>query len=698
MRGGQRRVMEPADRLLVQVERFPGSGTFEVDGRLGVEAIRQRPVGRESTARVAVRLDDSFDGEEARRRYHPDRRVLITTGEGDEAARAVLFDGYPPVQSCGWDGRFGRDREWYAFDAEDVLARLSRRAAGQVHGRRVRSLEIEAGLAADPARFASASAVVTALPCVFNPDGLGNKATTPLVVSDSAGVARRVAVFAWDGGGEQWTCGEALRYLLWHHLPKEARGLIDELWAVTAAAAGEVAVAGDGLSAMLMREPVSLACEATTLVEALALWSEASRVRLSLESELVVGRVRSRLRAWSATSGPMKRLLLARGGRREDGSRYFEPAAGSAESTLLENNTHRGEAAWDHRASPGDVVVLGGVKRYEVTLPLWPGWVVTDLLDDVPPALRGYAKALALTPAQVEGVGGAAQQYAWFQRYHRQGSLFRLDPNVARRWVLNEDGAFAGSLYDRYAPFDAYGRFDFTQVVGAEARGWMARPRRLLAPLSSAGGAGQARVEVSFDGGATWQQPAGGVRILADRAGIYFDCENPTEIAPAGVDPASLNMWYALVDQVFRVRVTAVVEGDDRLIGRWLGPTDDRQQRDVAVVSSRTGFAYARGSAGGTGSDAAAERDDSAAIAAEAARLGAERGAVRVVSVPAIPWVETGYVLGDRIAELCGRQLRLSMGAGTAGPWPVVMERGFVLREGRYETELEVAGMKSEEI
>ena len=73
-------------------------------------------------------------------------------------------------------------------------------------------------------------------------------------------------------------------------------------------------------------------------------------------------------------------------------------------------------------------------------------------------------------------------------------------------------------------------------------------------------------MEVSFDSGTTWHQQAGGVRILEDRIGVYFEAENPTEITPPGVDPADQNLWYALIDQTFRVRVTGLIESDDRVL------------------------------------------------------------------------------------------------------------------------------------
>ena len=75
------------------------------------------------------------------------------------------------------------------------------------------------------------------------------------------------------------------------------------------------------------------------------------------------------------------------------------------------------------------------------------------------------AKLLALTPDQVNFAGPDAELSAWYRMYHRNGSEFEDHRNVSRLWVLNEDGAFSGAVFNRNAPFDSYGPFDFATVV-----------------------------------------------------------------------------------------------------------------------------------------------------------------------------------------------------------------------------------------
>jgi len=449
----------------------------------------------------------------------------------------------------------------------------------------------------------------------------------------------------------------------------------------------------------LRREPVSLACEATSLIEALHLLTAAAGIHLTAETDNVGGSPVTKLRLWSAEAGPVRRLYLARGGRRADGTAWYETRGRSVSAVLSDNNTYRGEVTWDHGSIMNSPVVIGDVKRYEMTVSLWPGWRPVGGLDDVAEQDRATAKAQALTPEQVEALGDEAESSSWYRMYHRQGSQFKYYTDVARLWVLNEDGAYPGSLYNRYAPFDDYRPFDFSTVASADVTRpgvWMRRPRPLQPTISVSmdGRSLGVWVEISFDGGVTWQQQSGGVRVLEDRAGIYLECENPCEICPTGVDPAVQNMWYALVDQTFRVRVTAVFDSDERLIGTF--PTDrlvSPTLKTCAMVLYRPqSFRYASRSGTtnvlSTVGMGPVEQDDSEAIARLAERLARTNQDRQVKVLPAIPWIETGYALGDRISEIRGREVRFATAMGAGMRWPSILEREFVLKDGRYETRL----------
>lgn len=88
------------ETVMAAVETSPGSGVFAIDDRLRVEEVNWGVDESIGTARLSVRIDDSFDTAAARARYQSDLRVVVRTDETDAAERVVLFEGYPPVQEA----------------------------------------------------------------------------------------------------------------------------------------------------------------------------------------------------------------------------------------------------------------------------------------------------------------------------------------------------------------------------------------------------------------------------------------------------------------------------------------------------------------------------------------------------------------------------------------------------------------------
>lgn len=696
---------EPVERLLVGMETSCGSGEFSIDSRLRVDEVWQRSDDAVSRAVLSVLLDDSTDSEDIRRTYHPDRRLVIMTEHADPLQRHMLFEGYVPVQSSRWDGRADRESEQYVFEAEHVWERFSKAQGAWIYGRHMRSGAIEDGLASDWLAYRDKSEHYTACPCIFNPDGVCNRAIEPVHVTDESGGSRLVHIFAPDGvpAAVPWTFATALRYLAWFYLSRH--GLVHEgnIFDATESLVAGMAGPSDALRDALVREPASLVCEASSLVEALALWGEAAGLHITAGTINERGYPKTQLRVWSPRAGALRRLYLVRSGRHEDGTPRYDATGKSAREVLAENNTYRGQVTWDHRKIVNNAVVIGDVKCYELTVPLWPGWLPVVGLDDVSEPDRAAAKQAALLPEDIRAMGDQVFSHDWYRRYHSAGDLYPLHADVGRLWVLNEDGRCDGAHYNRHAPFDAYAPFDFASVLSASRTRcgrWTRRPRPFR-PTLSVGVDGRSLgvwVELSFDGGASWNPARGAISVLKDRGGIQFECDNPTQVSPPDTEPQSQNMWYALVDRTFRVRVTAVIEGDDRLTGAY-GPAGldaPTAQVHTAVLWRPHQFKLATRDAGWSvlyttlqgGKD---ERDDTSAADVLARWMARSQQDRQVRVSPMIPWIETNYAIGERIAEIKGRGLAFATTVGTEMQYPAIIERRFVLRDGRYETTLSLS-------
>ena len=662
-----------------------------------------------SAARIVVRLDNAFGVFEARQRYHADLRLVARTDHVDPVERVILFDGYPSAQETEWESQGRRDRWTFGFEAEPAYARLARLRETQIFGRHVRNGAIEDGLIADPAMWRDKSILVSALPCLFNLDGVPNCDPTPLTISLPSGQTRSVHVFTADGESDAiaWTFATVLRYLVWFY--RSGEGPVDE-GNVFSATDGYVTLTpadrdgldeSDPLGRAMVRAPESLACEATNLVEALGALTDAAGVHITPESVNVNGQPRTQLRLWSPAAGPIRWLALARGGVDTSGQPRYDTTAKRADQILDDNNTYRAKFTWDHTRIVNAPIVVGGVKRYEMTVELMPGWLPETNLDNVDAPDRAAAKALALTREQAEALGSSVTNNAWFRKHHREGRDFKFNAHIARRWVLNEDGRYDASLYNRNAPFDIYQPFDFSTVTDASVTtpgAWMRRARRFDPPITRvAEGHGLGVwVEISFDSGSTWHQQASGVRVLDNQAGITFEAENPTDIAPSGVDPRKQNLWYALVDQTLRVRVTAVVESDDRLIqaigpDRAKSPTVQAWSRlayrpDAFEFVSRLNTTNVLASVNPNATDIGRDDTDLArALAVELLETHQDR---RVHATPAIPWLDTEYAIGDRLAGVRGQGLSLATTIGPEARYPAIIGKRYRLTEQRYETEL----------
>lgn len=693
----QQKRVDWVEPVIVAAETAAGTGAFAVDDRLRADDVEMRCDGHVARALVSVRTDLAFTPADAAIRYSPDRRIVIRTGD------AVLFDGYPCAAAMHWgrsadpaaeadranDGRPVAADSDYRLRLEHVIGRLAKDERCHVVGRYGRDVRILAGLAVDPPRWQGHAAHFSGLPCIFNPIGLPNCDPTPLLVDDGFGGLRMIHVFSDDASADAvgWTFARALRYLLFFHLPRggpvDAQSALaaTDPWAAPGSTGRNAWRDSNPLAYALLAEPDSLDVEANTLLDAFARIAAAAGVHVCAESAACGDGVRTSLRIWSDRDGSNRTLNLASAERDASGAPVYDPSSVADVDLFAANNVSAISAEWNMSKAVAVHSVIGGVRRYEIITELKPGWLPQEGLDSVDPVLRDGAKSAALTQDAVIALGEAVEQDPWYRAYHRLGADFPANADVARRWILNEAGAYDGASYNRNAPFDNYKPFDFAPLFGDA---WMRRRRRLLPVASGPGPSARVLVDVSFDAGQTWMPLSQGYQVLADEAGIWFDVDNPTSIAPPGRD-AEINLWYALVEQTCRVRVTAMIESDQRLAARAVN-------RAAPILLPNAALQYApqryRFDLASDGSPAAGGRDDSAAIAFAACDAADARGAARIKAQPTIPWLDRSYAIGDHISEIRGRGVRFVAARSPTKRHAVVVGKRYLLTKGRWETHL----------
>ncbi len=692
------------ERVEVAVETSVGSATFAVDDRLRADAVEVLSDGEVATAHVSVNTDGEFTSAEAVGRYYADRRIIVRTAE------AVLFDGYPVVGKLEWprgrrtrESRRSRPRHGggLGLELEHVVGRLDRDVRSQIIGRQVRDGIITDGLASDPEAWAGSSVLLRGLPCVFNMDGTGNCDPVPIRVSDGSGGTREVYIFTDDARADavMWTYAKVLRYLLhfytWGYCPVGTRPVFEQTEDVLQLS-GEGRAAfleSDPLAYGLLGQPDTLVLEATSLLEAAALLATSTGLHLTAES-LPAGRgVQTTWRVWSDLSGPRRELHLATDARDQAGRPVYDPATAAVVDLFADNNISTSSMRWDGRSIGETALVVGDVKQYEVQVELLPGWLPEADLDNVSAGQRASAKAQARTEEQIQALGDEAGEDAWYRSYHRRGEDFASYWKVGRLWVLNEAGTYAPGQYARNAPFDSYAPYDFAAVFPGR---WMRRLRRLLPMTATPGGSGQVRLEVSFDGGSSWLRVDSGYQALAGQCGVWFDFANPLSVAPSG-GGGETNLWYALIDQTCLVRVTALVESDERLVAESAGRSAPTMFRNATVLYASERFRFLQRldlSGGGEGemiADETASRDDTESMN-KTADLVAEVCQGRAVTArPVVPWLDTSYAVGDRIVGVRGRGVRFSTERSPSQRWVSVIGKRYRFGAGRFETELMLA-------
>jgi hypothetical protein len=243
-------------------------------------------------------------------------------------------------------------------------------------------------------------------------------------------------------------------------------------------------------------------------------------------------------------------------------------------------------------------VGMGGFKRYEATFELIAGW----------------AKSL-------EGRS--------YEEYSVDSSSFVQLKDVYRKWCLDEAGSYSGQAYD------------FSKIFDTDMYLPIRRCFHESLSVDEAGGSVGYFVEVSVDGGASWQSYSDNFDVFADECGVWF-----------GADEVGMQTWQAINAGSYRVRVTASVESDERLRCEFAdGPVNSVAETvEHVVVMDRFECRKVTGKSIFYGQrDKANQVDDSSTMLGYLRQLAMlDEDAIEVIGVTT-PIVLSGYQPGDRV-------------------------------------------------
>lgn len=683
----------PQDRLThsrplrVLVESGPGTGEFVTDPRLSLQSLFLGCDGEFSRAIIecfAGPLDSSTRGVEEALQvgdvlnagYRPGYVRFITPDQlfmvarpragvaGDEEPGSVselemLFAGYCDKPAYEETNNEESTHRGFSFEVESNLKRLSDQRHAQIVGRRMRGADAFKALLehldAEPESvyepFGGPEGIVTvpAAPCVFNAEGLGNRAATPIEVAVGDETIK-VHVFAddHDPDAEIWTWAQALGYLwFWHLMARQSGASLDELaglvadgnvwellqtmvgdpvqkplWQASSADRGAApAPRAEAFSYAMLGSPRDFDCDGMSVPEALILLADKSGAHFRIKTEeqtsegdggetQYTGKPIDRIYFWARGAGDSK----------PDGHQGFlfqeatiADRGKDAEEILRKHNVTNLRLEVDYTDVIGDPVIYGSERRYEITVLLLPGWLPETTYWDINHGSQAAIDAaMEAARAHEEGLEPAELKLdPWYRRFCKAGAEFAGYADVGRRWVLRESGRYRKALYGRtsgpfleawyvpWEPSDASIRHPEVQADGSiatrhvAAGEWVYRGRP-LEPCLTADAAKRSLgivVELSWSAGAvdSWTRLTAGCRALEDEAGIYIDEADLLSIK----QPGDEEMTYveAYLRGLMRVRVTAVICGDGRVeprlnVNRW-GPAMASETSRIFDVSRR---------------------------------------------------------------------------------------------------------------
>jgi hypothetical protein len=257
-------------------------------------------------------------------------------------------------------------------------------------------------------------------------------------------------------------------------------------------------------------------------------------------------------------------------------------------------------------------------------------------------AARGDRKVYEATFDLVRGWAEGLESYNPDEFNPSENPNFDAVRDVFRKWVLNESGQYSASPYNSGPAADLASLF--------EGAAYVRRRRRFLECLScdDLGRSFGVYIEISLNGGSTWQRMAMAARVLQNECGIYL-----TD------DPLPAPFIMAAMRGLVRIRVTAAIESDSCIVAECVAPGASELPGRTRYLNVPADYRYRKRAPTSRfhGQAPADEADDTQRLQE---LVNATYEADRRCPVPAhieVPYLALGYRVGQRVLGVRGRRL-----------------------------------------
>lgn len=643
-------------------------------------------------------------------RYPTHRRIAIGRLNA-QGLREFVAVGYLDKMTVKFGATASDPPQAFWRESWRMTTCLAREAAAQgrvLLGQHYVSEELAAALGDDwwdaeltgdigPGEIAEPFSLVRAQRLCFNPAGKPNRFRRPITVTIPARhgqAAYELDLYAFcdpdSAHAEPWTYHQALQYLWYWSMVNAATGagnLLDPssdinyglgfgATATNKLTPDQVADQPPGWLASMVRYCESFAPDGMTILEALKMLHQLCGVRYREEYANWSDTPVAEMRFWCpgenepGLGAPAAEVLEVE----EDGS-PFTPTGQlrDVETDLLRrNNTTSARILTDDSCVLNHVEVIGERRQVVVRMELMPLWEpATGWWDE----LAGMAEYLVDLATDGDDFKLALES-DFAARFHPDGEWYGIGDRsiVGRAWGMDFGAELDPADYNRASgPYDDYGVINWGALGNWGAVGPptdLVRRRRRIMPLTAKDSAGRSVgvvLEVSWDSGDTWHRLGGNeFRTVPEHGAILVKPDNllgfgatilKTIEAKTGSKPVR-NYYHAYLLGVFRMRVTGLVDLDDRLIGGcdapWAGSTGPLGSLSVSRSVLRTDE-FGRVETGwfqNHGFVGLGEVDDTAkADACAAGTLDPHLAGKRSAS-PVIPWLDLSparYPLGTPI-------------------------------------------------